>query len=443
MRSERVKKGSARYFSAFATTLKEIVFKSRKFLVSFFTKSARGEDHIESERFRKGSGIKSGLKRVRWVRVLLAIVALILLASTAIFKVSGVTPKPRGTYTNWYWNPPADGLTEMEHGLTIDRVTPNAPYFWSHQFKFKGGDGGYIGLQSNGVRVNGTRGKTAVFSVFGSALSGTSGACVLEVKGFDGYNTSGTSCRVPYEWQTGRKYTLRVKMVSSDSSGKWWQAYIKDTFTNTETSVAKIKTPASWKGLNDWSVMWTEYFGTPLASCASLPYSKVTFFNPVANGGAYKPRSSAGSNALSTSGTCNNSAIRSVVGGASQEMGTSPPATRNLVDTRNASRTVECAFGAIMGRAPDSSGGTYWTNKYLSTNYDMRGLARGLFYSTEGQRVFNTWGFDNYIKRIYSTCLYRTAPAADIATWRAKWQQGLAPEDIFVFVVNTSGQQIR
>ncbi len=129
-----------------------------------------------------------------------------------------------------------------------------------------------------------------------------------------------------------------------------WLFYVFtiDTFTNTETSVAKIKTPASWKGLNDWSVMWTEYFGTPLASCASLPYSKVTFFNPVANGGAYKPRSSAGSNALSTSGTCNNSAIRSVVGGASQEMGTSPPATRNLVDTRNASRTVECAFGAIM-----------------------------------------------------------------------------------------------
>jgi Domain of unknown function (DUF3472) len=444
MRNKKVRKKRQRgYLRALGVTLKGMVTKSRLFLVKFFTKPYSGEEHVESERFVKGSGIKASLRRIRWIRVAVVLVAFILLVSTTLFKVSGVNPTPKGTYTNWYWSPPTDGFTEMEHGLTIDRVTPNAPYFWSHQFKFKGGDGGYIGLQSNGSRVNGTRGKTAVFSVFGSALSGTSGSCVLEVKGFDGYNTSGTSCRVPYEWQTGRKYTLRVKMVSSDSSGKWWQAWIKDTFTNTETSVAKIKTPASWKGLNDWSVMWTEYFGTPLSTCASLPYAKATFFNPVANGGAYKPRSSVGSNNLSTSGTCNNSSVRSVVNGASQEMGTSPPTTRNLVDTRNASRTVECAFGTFMGRAPDSSGGSFWTNRYISNNYDLRGLARGLLYSSEGQRAFNTWGFDNYIKRLYSTCLYRTAPSADIATWRSKWQGGLAPEDIFVFVVNTSGQQIR
>lgn len=417
--------------------------KPKKVLRFFLKDSSTPDDeHIEAEKFTPGSGIKSGFSRVNWFRALPAALVLILLFSTILFKVFGVGPTPRGTYSNWNWRPPADGFTEMEHGLKIERVTPNAPFFWSHQFKIKGGDGGYIGLQSNGSRVNGTTGKTAVFSMFGTAISGTAGSCVLQANGFDGYSTSGTSCRVPYEWVAGRKYTLRIKMVSSDSSGKWWQAWIKDTFTNVETSVAKIKTPSTWKGISDWTVMWTEYFGYPLSTCDSLPHSKVTFYMPIANGGSYTPTSGA-TNELSRSGSCNNSSVSAVAGGATQVMGNTPAASRNLVDTSNATRVVECAFGAFMNRAPDASGGPYWINKYNTSGRDLRGLARGLLYSSEGQRVFNNYGFDNYIKRLYYACLSQSAPAADISTWRSKWTQGLAPEDIFVFVINTAGQQLR
>ncbi len=229
------------------------------------------------------------------------------------FLITSFALTSQGTYTNWFWNPPSIGFGSLQHELLIEDVTPGASYFWSHQFKFVNGDGGYMGLQSNGNRVNGTKGKTAIFSIFSAGIEGSKASCVVQQSGFDGYNTSGTSCRIPYEWVLGRKYKIRTAQFGRDADGSWWIASVTDETTGIETYIAKIKTPPAWKGLSNWSTMWTEYFGPKLSSCSNLPYSRVRFYRPSANNGTVVPASH--SNKLTTTADCKTSSVNDSIGG--------------------------------------------------------------------------------------------------------------------------------
>lgn len=303
-------------------------------------KSARSNKKSKKQ-VVKGSG---GLRSINFFGKKLLVVLILLIAVVGgfwVFKSQAATPQ--GTYTNWSWSAPAEGYNSFEHNLLIEKVTPDSTYFWSHQFQMVGGDGGYIGLQSHGSRVNGTVGKTAIFSIFSSGIAGTAGSCIVQQAGFDGYNTSGTSCRVPFEWVEGRTYKLRVAYMSSDSTGKRWGGWVTDTSTGVETFIAQIKVPTTWKGLGAWSVMWTEYFGVQPATCDQLPYSRVRFYTPKANG-SIVPASM--SNFLSTSSTCTNSAITNFTGGTIQEMGNSlyqAPAPTPVVTTDTTAPIVKIA----------------------------------------------------------------------------------------------------
>jgi hypothetical protein len=249
-----------------------------------------------------------------------AILFILLFAGVgSYFLLRSYAATPQGTYTNWNWSPPAEGYNSLEHALTVEAVTTDAPYFWSHQYQFVGGDGGYIGLQSHGSRVNGTVGKTAVFSIFSAGIEATPGACQVQQASFDGGTGAGSSCRIPYEWVIGHTYQMRTARMGADATGTWWGGWVKDTSTGVETFIAQIKVPLAWKGIGAWSVMWTEYFGAQPSSCDLLPYSRVRFNQPTANGGTVVPTST--SDFLSTSSTCTNSKITDVTSGVIQEMG--------------------------------------------------------------------------------------------------------------------------
>jgi hypothetical protein len=227
---------------------------------------------------------------------------------------------PQGTYTNWNWSPPSTGYSNLQHSLSIEDVTPDAPYFWAHQFSFVNGDVGYMGLQSHGSRVDGTVGKTVVFSVFKSGIAATPESCHIDKKGFDGYeDMSGSSCRIAYDWVLGHKYTMRTEIVKKDETGTWWGAWIKDENEDVETFIANIAVPSTWGGIGDWTVMWSEYFGEHPATCEALPYSRVHFYPPTANDGSATP--SGTSNELSKGTSCTNSEVTNAPEGTLQEMG--------------------------------------------------------------------------------------------------------------------------
>ncbi len=225
---------------------------------------------------------------------------------------------PQGTYMNWTWQPPADGFSNLQHSLTVEQVSYNATYFWSHQFKYVNGDGGYIGLQSAGSRVNGTNGKTAVFSVFNSAIAGTQGSCSVEPANFDGGTGGGTSCRIAYDWSANRRYSIKVQKDAVEDNGTWWIGTVTDTVSGVVTEIGRFKVPPAWKGLGDWSVMWSEYFGERPGTCEDLPYSRVRFSQPIADGRVIPVSSSP---YLTETADCRNSKVTRMGTDNIQEMG--------------------------------------------------------------------------------------------------------------------------
>lgn len=223
---------------------------------------------------------------------------------------------PRGTYTEWFWPPSTSfartllaGYTSFEHTL-IPEVDPGprSTYYWAHQFRMIGGEGGYLGLQTDGHRTDGSVGKMAIFSIWDALDAEGPGTMPFSGEG------TGWSCRIPYQWQEGRAYDLKV----STPGGGWWVAKVRDEASGEVTEIGGIQVPEQWRGLDSWSVMWTEYYGGPIGRCSDLPYSSVIFATPTANDGDVKP---SGSHHRLGDGTCQTSKVEPLAGGVRHEMG--------------------------------------------------------------------------------------------------------------------------
>jgi len=189
----------------------------------------------------------------------------------------------------WYdWpQPPGSGFYNFDVLLTID-VDPGiqSAYYWAHQFHFKNGDGGYMGLQTNGHMQGEWVGKMAIFSIWDAlAAEPGPGASSEEFTG----EGEGWSCRKKYNWVEGHTYCLRVETRGIDEQdNEWWGAWVVDTSTEQETLIGKIKVPVSWQGLEDYSVVWVEYYGQ-VNGCNSIPYAEARFEQSTANDGSYLP----------------------------------------------------------------------------------------------------------------------------------------------------------
>ena len=223
---------------------------------------------------------------------------------------------PKGTYTEWRWPPSTSfartllaGYNSFEHVLVpeID-PGPDSTYFWAHQFRLIGGEGGYLGLQTKGNRVDGSLGKMAIFSIWNALEAAGPGTTRFTGEG------DGWSCRIPYQWQPGQAYGLKVSALG----GGWWEAKVRDEATGEVSLIGGIRVPEHWRNLDSWSVMWTEYYGPTLNQCSDLPHSSVIFGTPLANDGEARP---AGSHSHFGDGTCETSHIQAVPHGVRHQMG--------------------------------------------------------------------------------------------------------------------------
>lgn len=223
---------------------------------------------------------------------------------------------PRGTYTEWRWPPSTSfartllaGYRSFEHVLVPEvDPGPESMYFWAHQFRLIGGEGGYLGLQTKGNRADGSLGKMAIFSIWDALEAAGPGTTRFGGEG------EGWSCRIPYMWEAGRAYGLKVSAVG----GGWWEAKVRDEATGVVSQIGGIRVPEHWRNLDSWSVMWTEYYGSPLDRCSDLEYSSVVFGTPLANDGETKP---AGSHSHLGDGTCETSDVQPVAQGVRHQMG--------------------------------------------------------------------------------------------------------------------------
>ena len=227
-----------------------------------------------------------------------------------------LSPTPRQTYTEWRWPPSTSfartllaGYKSFEHVLLPEvDPGPDATYFWAHQFRLIDGAGGYIGLQTKGNRADGSLGKMAILSIWDAVEAEGPGTTRFSGEG------SGWSCRIPYQWQAGRAYGLRVWTPG----GGWWAGAVRDEATGEVHELGGIRVPEHWRNLDTWSIMWTEYYGQPLNTCKDLAHSSVVFGTPTADGGEVKP---AGSHSHFSDGTCDTSDIETLAEGVRHQMG--------------------------------------------------------------------------------------------------------------------------
>ncbi|MCA9773474.1 MAG: DUF3472 domain-containing protein [Myxococcales bacterium] len=202
-------------------------------------------------------------------------------------------------YAWWSWPAPPvggghTGWFNRDVNLTIEADPGTAAaLFWSHQFHFQGGDGGYIGLQTSGNIGGVPVGKMALVSIW-QALGGLAGSPGSVCQTFGGEGT-GWSCRIPYDWQEGRTYRLRLWeycCAETPGAAEWWTGSVTDLTTGVETILGRIQVPGGW----DWidgvnSGTWVEYYGS-VPTCDDIPYSVGRFDTMRANAGAVAPTGS-------------------------------------------------------------------------------------------------------------------------------------------------------
>jgi len=139
--------------------------------------------------------------------------------------------------------------------------------FWAHQFGFKNGEGGYIGLQIVDGRPK------AIFSIW-EALSGSDGCNTFSGEG------TGIRCFIDYEWKVGETYRLRIW-----AAGNAWIGAVYNYTTNEEVRIGTIFVPEDRGMLSPSSVVWTEYVGFDTCKAS---FSNVIWSKPVVRNGSGK-----------------------------------------------------------------------------------------------------------------------------------------------------------
>ncbi|MBX9403398.1 ricin-type beta-trefoil lectin domain protein [Lysobacter sp. BMK333-48F3] len=186
------------------------------------------------------------------------------------------------------WPATASGYADRDIYLAVTQEPGNSGYtYWAHQFYFKNGDGGYIGLQQRAGSE-----KALNFSIW--KATGWTAEPDAQCGYFD-HEGSGVQCWIPYAWAQGRKYKLRLV----NESQARWAAYVTDTASGASRKVATIQVPTAWGGLNETTVEFLENYAQgsdQYASCAQVPATSAVFFRPASANGSVAPTSSTSKN---------------------------------------------------------------------------------------------------------------------------------------------------
>ncbi|MBF0584226.1 MAG: DUF3472 domain-containing protein [Magnetococcales bacterium] len=218
--------------------------------------------------------------RRQWVGILLS-VALLLWGALPAFAFKLPFHTSRGDYTF----PTAGPFHDLDIHLTWQEVSkPPAGlgYYAMFAFYFQNKTVGYTGLQWD------NEGKKAIFSIWDA--SGSAGSAVPEgqCKRF-GHEGSGAQCIVPYEWQQGREYLLKIRPVGRTAGGEQWQSLIRELTTGRESVIGTLTMQDSggyvgYGHLSGKGVSVLEYYGSAhLEACSSLPVVVLSWRGPFAN----------------------------------------------------------------------------------------------------------------------------------------------------------------
>jgi hypothetical protein len=141
--------------------------------------------------------------------------------------------------------------------------------FFTLNFDFVTGQGGYIGLQSDESGAGNVR-----FSLW-NTTEARGEAC----RPFDGEG-EGMTCVLPLTIDPEGVYRVQVSRDVSDGQGQWWVGWI-ETPDGARRQIGAIRTPRRHQeiasaGLHNFS----EYWGDAVAACRDVPLSAAVFGAP-------------------------------------------------------------------------------------------------------------------------------------------------------------------
>jgi hypothetical protein len=200
---------------------------------------------------------------------------------TLLFSVSPASAAPHqnaNLYVNWNFGS-VGGFWNVDQVMWVVQKAPST--FWAMNWTWQDdpSTGGYIGLQTNGNRFDGSSGEMAIFSLWGSnAYSGPSCGKFAWESGGTGY-----SCRLPITIYNSNEYKYRIWRLNADSGGQWWGGWLINVANGAETYIGALRVPTAHNLMRP-PMNFTEYFGTAVA-CNQVPVSIVNWTQPAANSG--------------------------------------------------------------------------------------------------------------------------------------------------------------
>ena len=184
-------------------------------------------------------------------------------------------------YQRWSMSEPASSIdTWMWPSMAADAM------YFAQVFSIRN-SGSYVGLQQDG-----DGGRQVRFSIWNATDFRVSAVEGARCRPFGGEGV-GMTCTIPYAWETGRWYGLRVRMLDSDAEGHWWGAWVLDD-AGQERRVGEIRAPSS--GLITSTRSFNEYYGPAEGfPCGQPPPSAVHVYQPIVSDDRSRAVASGGS----------------------------------------------------------------------------------------------------------------------------------------------------
>jgi hypothetical protein len=169
-------------------------------------------------------------------------------------------------------------FAELVYPFTItEEPVDGSSWFWAQQFFFDGTDqGGYTGVQANGILGGQIVGKMLIGSIWDAtaAVPGPQASC--EPFGGEGV---GYSCRLAYAWRENVTY----RMIVRETQPLQWSISVSDPTIPGEILLGTITTPVGWGRIHGPTAGFAEYYGQT-DSCESTPYAVALLHAPIADG---------------------------------------------------------------------------------------------------------------------------------------------------------------
>jgi hypothetical protein len=177
-------------------------------------------------------------------------------------------------YADWNFGQ-STGFWNIDQRIQVTRKARSTYWAMTWGFTAGGDGGGYLGIQTDGNRFDGSTGDTAIFSLWNADASRGPSCGTFTGEG------EGRSCRAAFRIDPQVDYRLRVWRLENDGVGQWWGGWIRFQRSGQEIELGQLRVDPA-KTLMSPPDNFTEYFG-PAVSCDDVEISTVYFTQPAAN----------------------------------------------------------------------------------------------------------------------------------------------------------------